>query len=422
VADRFILGWEEWLSLPDLGLPAIKAKVDTGARTSALHAFSVEAFGPSSKPMVRFGVHPIPGRDDVEVYCTSEVLDRREVTSSNGERENRYVISTRVKVGERAWPIELTLTNRDSMAYRMLLGRQAIKDDMFVDATSSFRQPRLGYKVYGRPAQTGEGRQAMHIALLTRQPENASNRRLARAAEQRGHTLVAIDRTRVSLFVDTVQPAILVDGRPLTGVDAVIVRTGRSISSFTAAIVRQLELLGAYAPNPADALTCIGDTLALRQTLARAGVAVPESAVSHADAKGQDRSEGHILVDSLAPAGLGPLVRFAVVGGRAVAAMERDLAPRSTLDDTPQWRRHESPTKDPARHLAEQAARTLQLGLASIDILGTRQGAMAADVTSSISLALFERVTGLALSEAIIVELEQGIRTQGLRAAATRDD
>jgi ribosomal protein S6--L-glutamate ligase len=409
VADRFILGWEEWLSLPDLGLPAIKAKVDTGARTSALHAFSVEPFGPSSRPMVRFGVHPIPGRDDVEVYSTAEVLDRREVTSSNGEHENRFVISTRVKMGDREWPIEVTLTNRDTMAYRMLLGRQAIKDDMFVDPTSSFRQPRLGYRTYGRPPTTGEGRAPLRIALITRQPESASNRRLARAAEERGHTLVHVDRTRVSLFVDTMQPAVFVDGRSLEGIGAVIVRTGRAISSLTTAIVRQLEMLGAHALNSADALARASDALTVRQTLARSGVLVPEAAVSYADIKGQSRSEGHILVDSLAPGSLGPLVRFAVVGGRAIAAMERD-APPTVLDDQPQWRRHEGRATDPARHLAEKAARALQLGLASVDIVDTRQGPMAADVTSSISVALFERMTGVTLAEAVVVELEQQTR------------
>jgi len=413
VADRFILGWEEWLSLPDLGLPAIKAKIDTGARTSALHAFTVEPFGPASRPMVRFGLHPIPGRDDVEIFCTSEVLDRREVTSSNGERESRFVINTRVKMGDREWPIEVTLANRDTMAYRMLLGRQAIRDDMFVDPTSSFRQPRLGYKIYGRPSRTAEGRHPLRIALLTQQPESASNRRLARAAEQRGHTVVHVDRARVSLFVDTAQPAIFVDGRPLEGIDAVIVRSGRTISSFSAAIVRQFEMLGAYALNSADALARTGDLLAVRQALARSGVSVPEAAVSHADAKGHSRGEGHILVDSLTPDGLGPLVRFAVVGGRAIAAMERDVAPPTTLDDTPQWRRHESSATDPARHLAEKAARALQLGLANIDIVATRQGPMAADVTSSISIALFERTTGVTIAEAVVIEIEQQTRSLG---------
>jgi ribosomal protein S6--L-glutamate ligase len=144
----FILGWEEWVALPELGLPAIKAKVDTGARTSALHAAFVEPFGTARSPKVRFGVHPIPRRADVEIVCAARVIDRRQVTSSNGEREIRYVISTPIKIGDRQWPIEVTLTNRDAMSYRMLLGRQAIGTGILVDPGSSFRQPRLRYKLY----------------------------------------------------------------------------------------------------------------------------------------------------------------------------------------------------------------------------------------------------------------------------------
>jgi ribosomal protein S6--L-glutamate ligase len=144
----FILGWEEWVALPELGLPAIKAKVDTGARTSALHAVFVEPFGPARNQKVRFGVHPIPRRDDIEIVCLARVVDRRQVTSSNGEREIRYVISTQIQIGERAWPIEVTLTNRDAMSYRMLLGRQAIAEGILVDPAASFRQPRLRYKLY----------------------------------------------------------------------------------------------------------------------------------------------------------------------------------------------------------------------------------------------------------------------------------
>ncbi len=150
--NRYILGWEEWVSLPDLGLPAIKAKVDTGARTSALHAYFVEPVHVEGVEMVRFGVHPIPRRDDVEIICTARVKDRREVTSSNGERENRFVIETPIRIGEREWPIEITLTNRNAMAYRMLIGRQAITDDILVDPASSFRQPRLRYKLYNNVA------------------------------------------------------------------------------------------------------------------------------------------------------------------------------------------------------------------------------------------------------------------------------
>ena len=146
----FILGWEEWLALPALGLPAIRAKIDTGARTSALHAFVIEEYGSAGEPAVRFGVHPIPGRDDVEVFCDSPIIDRREVTSSNGDREMRIVIQTPVRIGDREWPIEVTLTNREAMAYRMLLGRQAVLPGMLIDATSSFRQTRLSHKLYRR--------------------------------------------------------------------------------------------------------------------------------------------------------------------------------------------------------------------------------------------------------------------------------
>jgi ribosomal protein S6--L-glutamate ligase len=89
VQDQFVLGWEEWLALPELGLPAIKAKVDTGARTSALAASSIEEIGTPERPKVRFVVRPIPGRDDVEVACIADVIDRREVTSSNGKTERR---------------------------------------------------------------------------------------------------------------------------------------------------------------------------------------------------------------------------------------------------------------------------------------------------------------------------------------------
>lgn len=147
-AAPLILGWEEWVALPELALPAIKAKVDTGARTSALHAVFIEPFGPARARKVRFGVHPIPRRSDVEITCIAPLVDRREVRSSNGEREERYVIETPIRIGERLWPIEITLTNRQMMSYRMLIGRQALGHEILVDPGASFRQPKLRYKLY----------------------------------------------------------------------------------------------------------------------------------------------------------------------------------------------------------------------------------------------------------------------------------
>ena len=148
VSAPLVLGWEEWVALPELGLPAIKAKVDTGARTSALHAFYVEPFRRVRSRKVRFGVHPVPRRNDIEVECIARLVDRREVRSSNGEREERYVIETPIRIGDREWPIEVTLTNRGMMSYRMLLGRQAISGSALVDPSSSFLQPKLRYAIY----------------------------------------------------------------------------------------------------------------------------------------------------------------------------------------------------------------------------------------------------------------------------------
>jgi ribosomal protein S6--L-glutamate ligase len=145
-----ILGWEEWVALPELGLQAIKVKVDTGARTSALHAFYVEPFGPSRARRVRFGVHPLPRRRDVAIECTARLIDYREVKSSSGDSGARYVIETPIRIGKRQWPIEITLADRNMMTYRMLLGRQAIQGGILVDPSSSFLQPKLHYNVYER--------------------------------------------------------------------------------------------------------------------------------------------------------------------------------------------------------------------------------------------------------------------------------
>lgn len=143
-----ILGRREWVALPDLGLFALKAKVDTGARTSALHAEAIEIVGSSSAPRVRFLIHPLLEQPEVAVWCEAPLVGERDVTSSSGERESRCIISTRLSVGGREWPIELGLTNRGGLAHRMLLGRQAIRPGMLVDPAHSFLLPKLSSRLY----------------------------------------------------------------------------------------------------------------------------------------------------------------------------------------------------------------------------------------------------------------------------------
>lgn len=134
----WVIGWREWLALPALGIPEIKVKVDTGATSSALHAFDVERLRLRGKPMVRFRIHPYQRDDARVVTAEAEVIDERHVRDSGGHVERRPVIATIARLLDRAWPIQITLTNRDQMGFRMLLGREALRSRFLVHPGGSF--------------------------------------------------------------------------------------------------------------------------------------------------------------------------------------------------------------------------------------------------------------------------------------------
>ena len=132
------VGWREWLVLPELTDIPIKAKVDTGAKTSALHAFFIEPYTLEGQLHVKFLIHPYQKNLDVQVECHAPVADQRLVSDSGGHREKRYVIERQFVIGDRSFRAELTLTDRDSMLFRMLLGRNVLKNRYVVDSGTSF--------------------------------------------------------------------------------------------------------------------------------------------------------------------------------------------------------------------------------------------------------------------------------------------
>jgi hypothetical protein len=137
-SNKLIAGWREWAQLPDLGIELIKVKIDTGAKTSSIHAFDLVTFTLQGTDWVQFDIHPLQENDSIVRRCTAPVVDHRWITSSTGHRQRRFVIHTLLKMGDFSSPIEISLANRDEMGFRMLIGRNALKGQILVDSSHSF--------------------------------------------------------------------------------------------------------------------------------------------------------------------------------------------------------------------------------------------------------------------------------------------
>ena len=451
MSDAFILGWEEWVSLPELGLPAIKAKIDTGARTSALHATAIEPFGPANNPQVRFLIQPDPNNPILELTCSARVVDRRDVTSSNGETELRYVVETMAKIGDKSWPIQISLTNRETMNYRMLLGRRAIGDDMIVDPNISFAQAELSYLAYKSLPKRRPVRRPLRVALLSREPNSYSTRRLIEAGEKRGHVVEVIDTKRCYMRIGGLRPEVHYDGRSLPYYDAVIPRIGASITAYGTAVLRQFASTGAYCLNSANGILASRDKLLAHQLLSDAQIGMPLTAFASSpkDTKelielaggapvvvkllqstqgrgvvlAETRKAAESLIDAfrgldadflvqqfVAEAG-GADVRCFVIGSRVVSAMRRRAADgdfRSNL--------HRGGTAERVkltkieRDTARRATKALGLKIAGVDILQSESGPKVLEVNSSPGLKGIEETTGIDVGDRIYEYLESKVR------------
>ena len=445
------LGWEEWAAFPKLGVPAIVAKIDTGARTSALHAFAIEQFGSETKPFVRFGIHPVPDRPDIEIFCSARMVDRREVTSSNGESELRYVIETQVQIDNEIWPIEVTLTNRENLQYRMLLGRTAIKEEMIVDPNRSFLQPELSYELYKNLKKTKPVERPLRIGLLTREPNNYSCRRIVQVAEDKGHVCEIVNPTRCYMNINALSPKVHYGGEMLPQFDAIIPRIGASITEYGMAVVRQFNLMGAFCLNEASAIGASRDKLYAHQVLAQHRIDMPVTAF----AKSTQQTEGLIdivggaplvvkllestqgrgvvlaetkkaaesvigafrglqanfLVQEFIKEAAGTDIRLLVIGGKVVASMMRQAEEgefRSNLH-----RGGEAlPVKitKAERAIAVKAAKAIGLNVAGVDLLRSESGPKVLEINSSPGIQGVERATGIDVATHMIEYIEKNVR------------
>ena len=455
--QELTFGWEEWVALPELGLPAIKAKIDTGARTSALHAHDIEVFGPASKPKVRFNVHPVAGNEDITITCSAPIIDRREVTSSNGEAELRYVISTKMDVAGQSWPIDVTLTNRAGMTSRMLLGRQALTDHITISPTEKRLQPDLSYDVYHTAAVRHRApKRALRVAVLSREANNYSTSRLVEVGEARGHTVEVIDTTRCYMAINAMAPEVHYDGKRLPRYDAVIPRIGASVTPYGCAVIRQFETIGTYCVNGSAGILSSRDKLHAHQVLASKKIGMPTTAfaaspkdtsnlmalvgtaplivklLESTQGKGVVLAEtkkaaesvidafrglkANFLVQDFVKEAAGEDLRCLVVDGKVVAAMKRTGADgdfRSNLHrgGTAQVVRITKVERDTAL----RAARAFGLGTAGVDLLRSDSGPKVLEVNSSPGFEGIEKATGKDIVGMVYDMIEARVKPQPVR-------
>ena len=445
--EKLDFGWEEWVSLPDLGLPALRAKIDTGARTSALHADDIEVFGPTAKPKVRFIVHPIAGDDSVAITCSANIVDRREITSSNGEKEMRYVIGSKIAVAGQSWPIEITLTNRKGMASRMLLGRQALGENISITASDRRLQPELSYDVYRSAGiRKAAPKRSLRVAVLSRE-DNYSTRRLVQEGEARGHSVEVIDTTRCYMAINSKSPEVHYDGARLPRYDAVVPRIGASITPYGTAVIRQFETIGTYCVNGSSGIGSSRDKLEAHQILAKQKIGMPTTAfaaspkdtknlmdlvgsapmivklLESTQGKGVVLAEtkkaaesvidafrglrANFLVQQFVKESAGEDIRCLVIGGRVVAAMKRTGADgdfRSNLHRGGSAKVVKISRTE--RATAVKAAKAFGLGVAGVDLLRADDGPKVLEVNSSPGFEGIETATGKNIVGTLYDEIE----------------
>jgi ribosomal protein S6--L-glutamate ligase len=451
--NKIILGSEEWCSFPQLGIPAIKARVDSGAKTSALHAINIAPFIKDSENWVKFDINPIQNNLKTVIHCEAKLIDKRIVKSSSGFREQRYVIQTELQIGNDAWAIEMTLTNRDSMGFRMLLGREAMSGRVLVDPEQKY--------LLGQPTSESlkelyvnsvPNKAGLRIGVLASNPELYSNKRIMEAGEMRGHQMQFLNIKECYMKLDADKPEIHYrGGKILDNFDAIIPRIRPSITFYGCALTRQFEAMKVYCLNSAAAITQSRDKLFSLQLLLRNGVDIPTTGFANSpldtddlikmvggsplivkllegtQGKGVVLAEtkkaaesvinafkslnANILVQEFIKEANGKDLRLFVVDGKVVAAIQREAAPGEFRANIHMGGTASviKPTIDEKR-IAVKAAKAMDLKVAGVDIIRSSKGPLLLEVNSSPGLEGIEGATNKDIAGEMIKAIEKNIK------------
>lgn len=461
--QKIIVGSEEWCSLPELGIPAIKVRVDSGAKTSSLHAFNIRPFTRAGHPWVSFEVHPVQGNRRTIVRCEAEVIDKRVVKSSSGLGEKRYVVKTALRHRDQQWTIELTLTNRDSMGFRMLLGREAMNGRMLVDPASTFMGGRINTsrieQLYLSHTSDSVG---LRIGLLASNPDLISNQRILEAGEERGHRIQFYDIRQCYIKLDAEHPEIHYrGGKLLNNLDAVIPRIRPDLTFYGCALVRQFESLGIYSLNSADAISHSRDKLYSLQHLLQNGLPIPTTGFAdspldtddlmdmvngaplvvkllegphrRAAVLAESRTVGeslinafrslqaNLLVQEFIREAEGRSIRLLVVDNKVVCAAERQAEPGQFRSNGPHGGRVTiARLSAEERRLALRACKVMGLKAAGVDLIRSRKGPLILEVNSCPSLGDLEEASGKDLAGTLISAVEKQLGWKRKLATADR--
>lgn len=452
--EKVIVGSEEWCAFPELGIPTIKARVDSGAKTSALHAVNIIPFEKEGEAWVKFDINPIQNNTKAIIHCQAPLVDKRVVKSSSGYREQRYVIKTQIRVGDLDWEVEVTLTNRDSMGFRMLLGREAMSGRILVDPEQKYLlgQPtKEKLQEYYDKKEEGEKR-GLRIGLLASNPELYSNKRIIEAGEARGHEMHFLNLKYCYMKLDADKPEIHYrGGRILNDFDAVIPRIRPSMTFYGCALTRHFEALKVFCLNSSAAITQSRDKLYSLQLLLNSGIDIPTTGFANSpldtndlismvggtplivkllegtQGKGVVLAEtkkaaesvinafkslnANILVQEFIKEANGKDIRLFVIDGKVVASIQREALPgefranihlggtASVIKATPDEKR-----------IAIKAAKAMNLKVAGVDIIRSSKGPLLLEVNSSPGLEGIEGATNKDIASEMIKAIEKNFK------------